>query len=97
MRKSDVFFIWMGMNLVLAGFALVHSHTAKTAAIGDIQTQVRIVKELELTDLCLSTEASYTRHPSQADRHTPFQDHPMCLEHFPSGSIIGPPPALRGN
>ena len=97
MRKSDVFFIWMGMNLVLASVALAHSHTAKSTTLEDIRRQALIVKELDLTDLCLSTEASYTRHPSVADRHTPFQDHPVCLEHFPSGSTISPPPALKGD
>jgi len=97
MRKSDVFFIWIGVNLVLAGFALLHSHTAKTAGLKEIREQARIVKELNLTDLCLFTEARYTRHPSQADRHAPFQDHPMSLEHFPSGTMMGPPPMLRGN
>jgi hypothetical protein len=96
MRKSDVFFIWMCMNLVLAGVALTHSHTTKSTALEAIRKQALIVKEFGLTDLCLSTEASYTRHPSVADRHTPFQDHPVCLEHFPSGSIISPPPALQG-
>jgi hypothetical protein len=50
-----------------------------------------LVRELRLTDLCLFTEARYTRHPSQADLHTPFQDHPLALEHFPSGSLLGPP------
>lgn len=51
----------------------------------------RLVKELRLTDLCLFTEARYTRHPSQADLHSAFQDHPMALEHFPSGSLMLPP------
>lgn len=49
-----------------------------------------LVKRLDLTDLCLFTEARYTRHPSQADLHSPFQDHPMSLEHFPSGSLLAP-------
>jgi hypothetical protein len=52
-----------------------------------------LVAALELTDLCLFTEARYTRHPSQADLHTAFQDHPRALEHFPSGSLL-PPPAI---
>jgi hypothetical protein len=39
----------------------------------------------------LFTEARYTRHPSQADLHSAFQDHPLALEHFPSGSLITPP------
>jgi hypothetical protein len=50
---------------------------------------------LALTDLCLFTEARYTRHPSMADLHTPFQDHPLSLEHFPSGSLIAAPPHLK--
>jgi hypothetical protein len=49
------------------------------------------VRELGLTDLALFTEARYTRNPSQADLHSAFQDHPMALEHFPSGSIQQPP------
>ena len=54
-----------------------------------------LVRELGLTDLCLFTEARYTRHPSQADLHSAFQDHPLALEHFPSGAMMPPPPALR--
>jgi hypothetical protein len=30
-----------------------------------------------------------------ADRNTPFQDHPLSLEHFPSGSILALPPHLN--
>ncbi len=53
-----------------------------------------IVRALTLTDLCLFTEARYTRHPSMTELHTPFQDHPMALEHFPSGSIMAVPARL---
>ena len=51
-----------------------------------------LARRLELTDLALFTEARYTRHPSQADRFAAFQDHPMALDHFPSGSMLFPPP-----
>lgn len=54
-----------------------------------------IAKVLTLTDLCLVTEARYTRHPSMADLHSPFQEHPLSLEHFPSGSFIAVPPQLQ--
>jgi hypothetical protein len=27
--------------------------------------------------------------------NTPFQDYPVCLEHFPSGSILMPPQMLK--
>jgi hypothetical protein len=49
------------------------------------------VRELELTDLSIWTEARYTRHPSQSDRFAPFQDFPSSLEHFPAGSIVAAP------
>jgi hypothetical protein len=60
-----------------------------------IHERRELVKVLSLTDLCLFTEARYTRHPSMADLHTPFQDHPLSLEHFPSGSLMAIPPHLR--
>lgn len=53
-----------------------------------------LVSHLQLTDLSLFTEARYTRHPSQADLHSAFMDHPLAFEHFPSGSLIPPPAAL---
>jgi len=54
-----------------------------------------MVRDLELTDLCLFTEANYTRHLTQADRHTAFQNSPLALEHFPSGSLLLPPEHLK--
>ncbi len=50
-----------------------------------------MARRLGLTDLALFTEARYARHPSQADRFAPFQDHPTSLEHFPSGSLVPHP------
>ena len=61
-----------------------------------LESMAKAVERLELTDLCLFTEASYTRHLTQADIHTAFQDHPMAMEHFPSGSLTMPP-AVRFN
>ncbi len=52
----------------------------------------RLVVELGLTDLALWSEATYCRHPSQADRFAAWADHPMALEHFPAGSMVPPPP-----
>ena len=53
-----------------------------------------LVERLGLTDLVLFTEARYTRHPSQADLQSAFQDHPVALEHFPTGSLLSPPAGL---
>jgi hypothetical protein len=52
---------------------------------------VELVAGLGLTDLALFTEARYTRHLTQADLHSAFQDHPLALDHFPSGSLVPPP------
>ncbi len=54
----------------------------------------RLTRALGLTDLALFTEARYTRHPAVADLFTPFQDAPLTVEHFPTGSLISPPPHL---
>mgnify|MGYP001186391825 CR=1 FL=1 len=65
------------------------------AADSALAERSRLVAQLRLTDLALFTEARYTRHPSQADLHSAFQDHPLALEHFPSGSLVAPPVGLR--
>jgi hypothetical protein len=50
-----------------------------------------ITSALKLTDISFSNDARYTRHPSQADLFSAFQDYPGSIEHFPSGSVIPPP------
>ena len=44
-----------------------------------------------LTDLCVATEARYTRHPAVTDPVVPFMDYPGAIEHFPTGSFWAPP------
>ena len=91
MRKSDQFLFFtafIGIVFVLMPFS---SHLGQEAANAELRERVRLARELMLTDLCLFTEARYTRHPSMADLHSAFQDHPISLEHFPSGSFISPP------
>lgn len=70
-------------------------HAAWWGSRADLDGSRRLVAELGLTDLALFTEARYTRHLSLADRHTAFQDHPLALDHFPSGSLAPPPARLR--
>ena len=97
MRKSGFFFSYIGFFFVLLGLMAVHAMISENRGLGRIQEEAAMVRRLALTDLCLFTEASYTRHPSQADMNTPFQDSPMVLEHFPSGSMMPPPrPPVSG-
>ncbi|MCX5882475.1 MAG: hypothetical protein NTU74_11965 [Deltaproteobacteria bacterium] len=73
----------------------VHARVREHLDLPLLNERSEIVRVLGLTDLCLFTEARYTRHPSLADMGTPFQDHPMSLEHFPSGAIVPVPPHLK--
>ena len=92
MRPSSVYlaFFYCAAALVV-GLLVLHPAVARDAYRQRTKAMARTVRSLELTDLCLFTEARYTRHPSQADLNSAFQDHPMAFEHFPSGSIVGPP------
>jgi len=93
MRKSDAFLLVTAINLL---FFLASLFTLpRLLRPGDDEEQAELVKRLCLTDLCMFTEASYTRHPALADLHTPFQDHPSALEHFPTGSILPVPRTLH--
>lgn len=94
MRKSTLFLIFMLGNLALLALMALHARHGQASRQGELLARARMVKEYQLTDLCLFTEARYTRHPSMADRHAPFQDHPGSLEHFPSGSLVPPPAYL---
>ena len=95
MRKSDQFTLTFSL---LAGLFLL---TLLDVVIrgGDKNPRLlgmsEMVRQLELTDLSLFTEARYTRHLSQADLHSAFQEHPASFEHFPSGSLVVPPRARQ--
>jgi hypothetical protein len=91
MRNSSLFFLYITSGAVLLSLLLVHANFSESARQANLEEKAMLVKTLKLTDLCLFTEARYTRHLSQADLNTAFQDHPMSLEHFPSGSFTQPP------
>lgn len=91
-RNSTVALIALAALLALFGLTLIDGARHPTPV--DRPVDRALVRELGLTDLSLLTEARYTRHLSQADRHSAFQDHPAALEHFPSGALFPPPPHL---
>jgi hypothetical protein len=94
-RKSSLALSLLGVGLFLLGLMFTHAYLQRQADAPSIDRMAGVVRNLELTDLSLFTEARYTRHLSQADIHSAFQDHPAALEHFPTGSIAGPPAGLR--
>ncbi|HEY3275105.1 MAG TPA: hypothetical protein VGJ94_00670 [Syntrophorhabdaceae bacterium] len=94
MRRSTPFLGTLAAGFLLVALLFVHGAYRARSDAAFIKEREVLVKDYGLTDLCLFTDARYTRNPSVADRATPFQDHPLSLEHFPSGSIIAPPPGI---
>jgi hypothetical protein len=90
-RKSTVFLWWLAANIFVLGVVFVHAFVEGRNNTGALRERTNMVEKYELTDLCLFTDARYTRNPAVADLGTPFQDHPGSMEHFPSGSVIAPP------
>lgn len=93
-RKSDIFLAYVLLQAAALGLMLVDAAVRRSLAEPVLRQRAEVVRVLGLTDLALFTEARYTRNPSLADRHSPFQEHPLSLEHFPSGSVVSPPSHL---
>ena len=90
MRRSTAFLAFLLLAGASLEWARLHARRGRRQAGAELEGGAAMVRRLGLTDLCLFTEARYTRHLSQADRFAPFQDHPASLEHFPSGSLVAP-------
>ncbi len=90
MRRSNLFLLSLGTLVALFVLMIAHSFFGQRMMRSALLEKQRLVRELGLTDLCLATEANYTRHLSQADLSTAFQDHPVSLDHFPSGIWLQP-------
>ena len=90
-RKSTAFFLFTLGSVILLVLLLWSGRYGSGEARAMQESSRIMVEKLQLTDLCLFTEARYTRHPSMADLHSAFQDHPLALDHFPSGSLTTPP------
>ncbi|MBI4793204.1 MAG: hypothetical protein HY789_10910 [Deltaproteobacteria bacterium] len=90
MRPSSyLFIIFLLIGAVDACLLANRQMTGQARAAG-VARQQTAVAGLGLTDLCVATEARYTRHPAASDSVAPFMDHPGAIEHFPSGSFWRP-------
>jgi hypothetical protein len=93
--KHKIFIGFILLEMLLLLFFYILSYISIEKRQDEIFSKRELVRELKLTDFAIWTEARYTRHPSQADLFTPFQDYPASIEHFPAGSIIAPPEHIR--
>lgn len=89
-RGSSLALGYLGVLLLACLAALAHTAWAQRQAALRPHLSVAMVQALHLTDLALFTETRYTRHLSQADSFSAFQDGPVALEHFPVGSLVMP-------
>ncbi len=94
MRKSTGYLLLTAILMGGLGIALAFPQLSAPREATRVGREKAFVKKMGLTDICLFTEARYTRHLTQTDRHAAFQDAPMAWEHFPSGSLTVPPPVL---
>ena len=92
MRPARIFALIIFLLLVLDAALYLHVRLYRrplqqaAAPLNSIVTA-----GLGLTDLCLATEARYTRHPAVTDPMAPFMDHPGAIEHFATGSFWAVP------
>ena len=92
MRPSHILLIIILVLFFVDASLFIHSQRLKEELRSDEEIQRIAVAGLGLTDLCVATEARYTRHPAVSDPMAPFMDHPGALEHFPTGSFWAAPP-----
>jgi len=90
MRKCYYLFIITGVFLFADLIFVMNFSVQRNNYISDISEMRGVVRELGLSDLAVSTEARYTRHPAVSDPVVPFMDHPLDIEHFPTGSFWRP-------
>lgn len=94
-RPSSCFMTFLAAAILVCLALGLHARLSQHARMPELQAQASLVRQLRLTDLCLFTEARYTRNPAMADYFSAFQDHPVAFEHFPSGSLVQPPVTLQ--
>jgi len=87
MRPAHILFIILILLFCLDTTLYFHAKRLDKDLQSDQEIQAIAVAGLGLTDLCVATEARYTRHPSVSDPMAPFMDHPGAIEHFPTGSF----------
>jgi len=92
MRPSHFLLLFLLLLLFIDATLYLHAKRLGHALEDDGALQAIAVAGLGLTDLCVATEARYTRHPAVSDPMAAFMDHPGAIEHFPTGSFWNVPP-----
>jgi hypothetical protein len=90
-RPSHLLFLLLTALLFIDGGLYLYRENSLARQTAAEQMQIIVTAGLGLTDLCVATEARYTRHPAISDRAVIRMDHPGAIDHFPTGSFWAPP------
>jgi hypothetical protein len=96
-RRSDRAFLALALLVALSVATCGDGARLRRARSGTMARNAAIVDDLRLTDPCLFSDATFTRHLSLADAVSSMQDHPGALDHSQSGSMTGPPSLTVGS
>ncbi len=90
MRPSTILLSFLSFIILLNALLCLVNYKQLGTLKQNLPAQQLLTNTYGLSDLALSTEARYTRHPSLSDPMAPYMDHPGSIEHFPSGSFVLP-------
>lgn len=89
-------FAWLMISMMLVLATLVTAGHLSAIRTGPTRAgNQQLAQAFQLTDLALWTGARYTRHLSQADLFSAFQDGVGALEHYPEGALARLPSIRR--
>jgi hypothetical protein len=80
----------LGILLLFGGLISFGIADRRSEQAEHLRLVKRVVAGLALSDLALTSEARYTRHPAVSDAVVVFMDHPGGLDHFPSTLFFAP-------
>ncbi|MEW6593865.1 MAG: hypothetical protein AB1413_03230 [Thermodesulfobacteriota bacterium] len=91
MRPASLLLLIVFLLLAADAALLAAGQSRREALDRNLPLIHTVTAALGVSDLCVATEARYTRHPAVSDPLAPFMDHPAAMEHFPTGSFWTPP------
>ena len=93
--RCRLFVLLMMIEILVLASLLASGYVAVVRTEPVRESNRQLVRFFELTDLALWTGARYTRHLSQADLFSAFQDGMGALERFPEGALAPVPMMTR--
>lgn len=90
LRPATRVLLLLGALLFLGCLMLADIAKRRSGQTAQQRTVQRVVANLALSDLALTTEARYTRHAAVSDAVVVGMDHPGGLDHFPSTLFFAP-------